>query len=189
MYELKNIKGAVLMTKVNVNRLKVYKYPDEHKESNKDMDAKSEKNEGTDARSEENEGADAKSEENIWKGGSDEEIGKEGASNEDIEGADAKSEENVWEGGSDEENAWESGSDEDNGKEGASNINISYHARVVNDFDICSTHASGQQISQSTIIRSMLSQLLTHSKQCCFSKMRINSITLSIKGSFLYLLS
>ena len=33
MYELKNIKaGAVLMTKVNVNRLKVYKYPDEHKE-------------------------------------------------------------------------------------------------------------------------------------------------------------
>eukprot|EP00731_Ephydatia_muelleri_P025588 Em0017g671a len=98
--------------------LKVYKYPDEHKESNEDMDAKSEKNEGTDARSEENEGADAKSEENVWKGGSDEEIGKEGASNEDNEGADAKSEENIWEGGSDEENVWESGSDEENGKEG-----------------------------------------------------------------------
>ena len=32
VYELKNMKGAVLMTKVNVNRLKVYKYPDEHKE-------------------------------------------------------------------------------------------------------------------------------------------------------------
>ena len=34
VYELKNMKGAVLKTKVNVNRLKVYKYPDEHKESN-----------------------------------------------------------------------------------------------------------------------------------------------------------
>ena len=71
----KKIKGAVLKTKVNVNRLKVYKYPDEHKESYVDMDAKSEKNEGTDARSEENEGSDAKRE-----GGSDEENGKEGAS-------------------------------------------------------------------------------------------------------------
>eukprot|EP00731_Ephydatia_muelleri_P016443 Em0009g867a len=53
VYELKNMEEAVLMTKVNVNRLKVYKYPDEHKESNEDMDAKSEKNEGTDARSDE----------------------------------------------------------------------------------------------------------------------------------------
>ena len=32
VYELKYMKGAVLMTKVNVNRLKVYKYPDEHKD-------------------------------------------------------------------------------------------------------------------------------------------------------------
>ena len=95
VYELKNMKGAVLMTKVNVNRLKVYKYPDEHKESNEDMDAKSEKNEGTDARSEENEGADAKSEENGRKGGSNKDNGKESASNEDNEGSDAKSEENV----------------------------------------------------------------------------------------------
>ena len=155
MYELKNMNRAVLMTKVNVNRLKVYKYPDEHKESNEDMDAKSEKNEGTDARSEENEGADAKSEENVWKGGSNEEIGKEGASYEDNEGADAKSEENIWEGGSDVENVWDSGSDEENGIEGASNeVNVSYHARVVNDFDMCSTQVV-QQISQSTIIRSI----------------------------------
>eukprot|EP00731_Ephydatia_muelleri_P025726 Em0017g809a len=79
VYELKNMKGAVLMTKVNVNRLKVYKYPDEHKESNEDMDAKSENNEGTDARSDENEGADAKSEENGRKGGSNKDNGKESA--------------------------------------------------------------------------------------------------------------
>ena len=152
VYEL-----AVLMTKVNVNRLKVYKYPDEHKESNEDMDAKSEKNEGTDARSEENEGADAKSEENGRKGGSNKDNGKESSSNEENgkEGADAKSEENVWEGGSDEENVWESGSDEENGKEGASNEeSISYHARVVNDFDMCSTQVL-QQISHSTITRSI----------------------------------
>ena len=75
------MKGAVLKTKVNVNRLKVYKYPDEHKESNADMDAKSEKNEGIDARSEENERSDAKSEESVWEGRSDEENGKEVASN------------------------------------------------------------------------------------------------------------
>ena len=67
------------MTKVNVNRLKVYKCPDEHKESNEDMDAKSENNEGTDARSDENEGADAKSEENGRKGGSNKDNGKESA--------------------------------------------------------------------------------------------------------------
>eukprot|EP00731_Ephydatia_muelleri_P021628 Em0014g219a len=64
-------------------KLKVYKYPDEHKESNEDMDAKSEKNEGTDARSEENEGADAKREENGRKGGSNKDNGKESASNEE----------------------------------------------------------------------------------------------------------
>ncbi|KAL5475094.1 hypothetical protein EMCRGX_G027149 [Ephydatia muelleri] len=77
------MKGAVLKTNINVNRLKVYKYPDEHKESNEDMDAKSEKNEGTDARSEENEGADAKREENGRKGGSNKDNGKESASNEE----------------------------------------------------------------------------------------------------------
>ena len=61
------------------------------------------------------------------------------------EGSDAKSEENVWKGGSDEEN----------GKEGASNEeNISYHARVVNDFDMCSTQVL-EQISQSNITRSI----------------------------------
>ena len=108
VYELKNMKGAVLKTKVNVNRLKVYKYPDEHKESNEDMDAKSEKNEGTDARSEENEGSDAKSE-----GGSDEENGKEGAANEENEGAEASHEEKG--------NGNECASNEENGKEGASN--------------------------------------------------------------------
>ena len=116
MCELKNMKGAVLKTKVNVNRLKVYKYPDEHKESNVDMDAKSEKNEGTDARSEENEESDAKSE-----GGSDEENGKEGAANEDNEGADANHEEKGGEGGSKEENGNECASNEVNGTEGASN--------------------------------------------------------------------
>ena len=61
------------MTKVNVNRLKVYKYPVEHKESNEDMDAKSEE---TDARNEENERADAKSEEIGRKGGSNKDNGK-----------------------------------------------------------------------------------------------------------------
>ncbi|KAL5479399.1 hypothetical protein EMCRGX_G022919 [Ephydatia muelleri] len=104
---------------------------------------------------EENEESDAKSEENVWEGGSDEENGKEGASNEKNDGADAKSEENVWEGGSDEKNVWESGSDEENGKEGASNEeNSSYHARVVNDFDMCSTQVL-QLISQSNITRSI----------------------------------
>ena len=38
------MKGAVLQTKVNVNRLKVYKCPDERKESNEEVAAHSEKN-------------------------------------------------------------------------------------------------------------------------------------------------
>ena len=106
VYELKNMKGAVLKIKVNVYRLKVYKYLDEHKESNEDMDAKNEKNEGTDAKSE---------------GGSDEENGKEGAANEENEGADANHEEKGGEGGSNEENGNECASNDKNRKEGASN--------------------------------------------------------------------
>ena len=43
MHELKSMKGAVSKTKVNVNRLKVYKFPDECKESNEKVAADSEK--------------------------------------------------------------------------------------------------------------------------------------------------
>ena len=71
------MKGTVLKTKVNVNRLKVYRCPDEHKESNEDTDAKSEKNE-EDAKSKENE---TRHEENRSEGGSNEENGRECVSN------------------------------------------------------------------------------------------------------------